>query len=240
MTFLQKLRQKDNERCPLFGLGDIKSCDLGFKGCEIAGEVGEAVNVIKKILRGDTKVHDKGVEINIIEALKRELADVVICADLLAAKFDIDLEEAVVQKFNKTSIDRGYNVFMENTPKRFTKIYLAIPYSQIEKESSYRQATLATQILVNEGFNVFSPITHSHPLAKLGTKGTWDYWQNVDYDFIDWADELYVLVPEEGYESVEKSIGVQAELVYATKEGKPIKYIQIINGKIEEYGRERG
>ncbi len=38
-----------------------------------------------------------------VEDLSEELADVVICADLLAAKYNIDLEAAVKDKFNKTS-----------------------------------------------------------------------------------------------------------------------------------------
>lgn len=74
--------------------------DLSFRGNELAGETGEVCNVIKKLERErlgwrgsrDTKEH-----------LAEELADVVICADLCALSAGIDLNEAVVAKFNATS-----------------------------------------------------------------------------------------------------------------------------------------
>lgn len=77
---------------------------LAFRGNELAGEVGEACNVIKKLERErlgiggsrDTKDH-----------LAEELADVVICADLIAMTAGIDLDRAVKQKFNSTSEKLG-------------------------------------------------------------------------------------------------------------------------------------
>ena len=101
------------------------------------------------------------------------------------------------------------------------------------EESSYAQATAATAHIINQyTINVFSPITHSHPLVKYGAKGTWDYWQKIDYQFIDWADEVWVLVPTEGRARVEKSTGVQAEVQYAVETGKLVKFIQVINNQI--------
>lgn len=71
-----------------------------FFSTELAGEVGEACNVVKKLereklgLRGSTTT---------VGALAEELADAVICASLLANCYDIDLREAVRNKFNSTS-----------------------------------------------------------------------------------------------------------------------------------------
>ena len=73
---------------------------LSFRGNELAGEVGEACNVIKKLERerlgiaGSRATRDQ---------LADELADVLICADLIAMDLDIDLDAAVVRKFNDTS-----------------------------------------------------------------------------------------------------------------------------------------
>jgi nucleoside 2-deoxyribosyltransferase len=107
------------------------------------------------------------------------------------------------------------------------KIYLAIPYSGME-ESSYEQANLVTSILINEyNFNVFSPITHSHPLTKIGVKGTWDYWKILDFQFIDWADEVYVVIPKEGLIKNFLSTGVTEEIRYAESLGKPISFITL-------------
>jgi hypothetical protein len=107
------------------------------------------------------------------------------------------------------------------------KIYLAIPYTGME-QSSYEQATAATANLINQfEVNVFSPITHSHPLTRYGVRGSWDYWQKIDFQFIDWADEVWVLVPVEGMIRVKHSTGVQGEIEYARKTGKRIKYIHV-------------
>lgn len=106
------------------------------------------------------------------------------------------------------------------------KIYLAVPYSGME-ESSYAQVTVATAKLIEKGgLNVLSPITHSHPLTKVdGVKipGDWGYWETVDKQFIDWADEVWALVPVEGKEKVKESTGVTAELKYAMNKGKKVR-----------------
>lgn len=66
--------------------------------CAMAGEAGEACNVVKKTFRGDDVAKD---------ALAKELADVVIYADLLAKAAGINLGEAVIDKFNEVSLKRG-------------------------------------------------------------------------------------------------------------------------------------
>lgn len=117
---------------------------------------------------------------------------------------------------------------------KLKRIYLAIPYRGME-ESSFSQANEASVAIINSGHNVFSPITHSHPLTKLGkisVPSTWDYWKNIDFQFIDWADELWVLIPKEGAEYVVNSEGVTEECIYATQNKKPIKYFTVSHGKI--------
>lgn len=142
---------------------------------------------------------------------------------------------------NKSSLKENKlfcaNYERDNVEKKpLLKVYLAIPYSGME-ESSYEQATEATMLIINElGHNVFSPITHSHPIAKLGVKGTWDYWQKIDYQFIDWAEEVWVLVPEQGLTKCFLSTGVTAEMKYAEKHNKRIKLVTKKDNKIVEYG----
>lgn len=78
--------------------------DLSFRGNEMAGETGEACNVIKKLererhgWRGSRDTH---------EHLGQELADVVHTAVLCAITAGIDLEPFVVEKFNATSEANG-------------------------------------------------------------------------------------------------------------------------------------
>ena len=61
----------------------------------VAGEVGEACNIAKKIIRGDDVT---------IEQLAHEIADVVIYADLALANCGVSLGEAVREKFNIVSV----------------------------------------------------------------------------------------------------------------------------------------
>lgn len=81
-----------------------KDATLLFRGIELAGETGEACNVIKKIER--ERMGDVGSRAS-IDDLAEEIADVVICADLVAREVGFDLGEAVRQKFNKTSEKYG-------------------------------------------------------------------------------------------------------------------------------------
>lgn len=74
--------------------------DLAFRGNELAGETGEACNVIKKLER--ERYGWRGSRAS-LDDLAEELADVVICADLCAVTAGIDLAAAVVAKFNATS-----------------------------------------------------------------------------------------------------------------------------------------
>ncbi len=73
---------------------------LTSKTNELAGEVGECCNVTKKIEREEQGLVGSRAT---IQDLADELADVIICADLVAAHTGINLFKAVVEKFNKTS-----------------------------------------------------------------------------------------------------------------------------------------
>jgi len=71
-----------------------------YRGNELAGEVGEACNIIKKLER--ERLGIRGSRSN-VGALAEELADVIICVDLIAMGYGLDLGKAVIDKFNKTS-----------------------------------------------------------------------------------------------------------------------------------------
>lgn len=73
---------------------------LAYRGNELAGEVGEACNIMKKLER--ERLGIRGSRASVAD-LAAELADVVICADLCAMGEGIDLDAAVAAKFNATS-----------------------------------------------------------------------------------------------------------------------------------------
>jgi NTP pyrophosphatase (non-canonical NTP hydrolase) len=81
------------------------SISLEYRGNELAGEVGEACNVIKKLAR--ERLGIRGTRAT-KQQLAEELADIVICVDLIAMHECIDLSYAVEEKFNATS--RKYNL----------------------------------------------------------------------------------------------------------------------------------
>jgi len=79
--------------------GDGK-ISLSYRGNELAGECGEACNVIKKLDRENLGLPGSR---DTVAHLAEELADVIICVDLIALRFGIDLNKAVMQKFNETT-----------------------------------------------------------------------------------------------------------------------------------------
>lgn len=83
------------------------SITIEFRGNELAGEVGEACNVIKKLAR--VRLGLRGSRATASD-LAEELADVVICTDLIAMMFNIDLDKAVRSKFNATTKKYGLTV----------------------------------------------------------------------------------------------------------------------------------
>ena len=74
----------------------------------VTGELGELANLIKKTDRGDFTIDEAR------EDLGRELADVVTYLDILAFRLDIDLGQAVRNKFNEVSDRVGCDVMLTN------------------------------------------------------------------------------------------------------------------------------
>ena len=76
---------------------------------------------------------------------------------------------------------------------------------------------------MDNGYCVFSPISHSHPISEFTEADALnhDFWLEQDLEFMEWADEVWVyMLP--GWED---SKGIKRELDYAEKLGKVIKFI---------------
>jgi NTP pyrophosphatase (non-canonical NTP hydrolase) len=94
----------------------------------MAGEAGEAANVVKKLRRielgtvqaaGDTRA-------DLIAKLADEVGDVVTYADLLATFYGLDLGECVRAKFNKVSEREGFPERIPEEPLDLARIAAAI------------------------------------------------------------------------------------------------------------------
>lgn len=110
------------------------------------------------------------------------------------------------------------------------KIYLATPYSSRWKVCPWTQRWLRFRKinkiaagLMREGHHVYSPISHTHPIARAGDlpKG-WEFWKAYDKTFILWCDEVWIYKAPGWHESK----GVLSEIVIARELGRPIRFIE--------------
>ncbi|MDE2095714.1 MAG: hypothetical protein KGL39_00525 [Patescibacteria group bacterium] len=113
MLSFRKLRVQNVKRCqvvfhPNGSMNDWTPSDWAVA---MAGECGECCNEIKKLRRlatapeAQTAMHpdDQRNYAQRVVSVGEELADLLIYADLLAARLGIDLEDAVRKKFNAVS-----------------------------------------------------------------------------------------------------------------------------------------
>lgn len=120
----------------------------------------------------------------------------------------------------------------DSTPKL---IYLATPYTAIGldpcsleamriEERRYHKAVSITARLFAESLQVFSPIVHSHEMARVGyMQGDWQTWKTYDERMISLCDELWVATEMDGWD---KSAGVTAEIEFARSIGKPVVFYE--------------
>jgi len=83
--------------------GNSSNDSLLFRATELGGETGEVLNAVKKFTRQQFGWAGGINQDESIKAIAEELADVIICVDRVAAYLDINLNDAVKDKFNKTS-----------------------------------------------------------------------------------------------------------------------------------------
>lgn len=110
LTF-RNLRSANSARGKLWNTGDYGFIvELLFRSNEMAGEVGEAANKIKKLIR--TELNMKGGQnANVLhDEIAKELGDIIICVDRVAEILNIDLGQATTDKFNETSDKHNFPV----------------------------------------------------------------------------------------------------------------------------------
>jgi hypothetical protein len=104
----KRLRQFGVARCIKHFHRQINEWSPTDWGCAMAGETGEACNILKKMKRiadnPESVPLDKVEEYQTLKGkLADELADIQTYLDLTAARFDLDLGEITVKKFNEVS-----------------------------------------------------------------------------------------------------------------------------------------
>lgn len=94
-------------------------------------------------------------------------------------------------------------------------IYLASPYTHEDPavmEERFQRVNKAAGVLLEQGHNIFSPISHFHPIAKAHNLPTeWEFWKRIDEIYISLSKQLWVLT-QDGWKT---SVGVNAEMEIA-------------------------
>lgn len=105
-------------------------------------------------------------------------------------------------------------------------IYLASPYNHASAEvrqARYEANVRALAALLHDGEAAFSPIVHHHPVAVLRDLGRgWDFWRDVDIQFLKRCDKLFVLT----LDGWKESVGVKAEIEVAQALRMGIHYME--------------
>ena len=110
LTFAD-LRNANVTRCARWHPGGVNDWSLSRWGIATAGELGEACNVVKKLNRhrdGLAGNAAEETETRLLAHLGEELADTVHYLVLFAEAAGIDLELAIIAKFNRVSEKHGF------------------------------------------------------------------------------------------------------------------------------------
>lgn len=104
-------------------------------------------------------------------------------------------------------------------------VYLATPYSHDDAAVRQRRFEIVNGVaaeLIGRGIHVYSPISHTHPIAIAGElpKG-WDFWEACDRLILSACVKMIVL-RQPGWK---ESVGVSAEIRMAKEMHLPIEYI---------------
>ena len=111
---LKDLREANLKRsAEWMGVDALPYEDILFRAVELGGEAGEALNIVKKYSRFLKRAKGGVNYRETSEELAKELADIIICCDRLAYSFQIDLKDAVKEKFNETSQKHGFKTLMK-------------------------------------------------------------------------------------------------------------------------------
>ena len=104
------------------------------------------------------------------------------------------------------------------------KIYIAIPYSSVDKIKSFEMSNRVAADQYKKGNIVYAPISHSHPIAvQESLPGTFIFWSKIDKEFIWWCDYM-IVIKMDGWK---ESRGVQKEIEYCRSLKKAIVYLDV-------------
>lgn len=103
--------------------------------------------------------------------------------------------------------------------------YLGAPYSKYPdgRAAAFREICRVTAKFATSGIAAYSPIAHTHPIAEHGGVDPLDHriWLPFDQPMMEAAKGLVVVMMP----SWESSYGLEFEIAYFKKAGKPVRYL---------------
>jgi hypothetical protein len=109
-------------------------------------------------------------------------------------------------------------------------VYLASPYTHsaegIRTARFYAAAKAAAWAMETQGVLVYCAIAHTHPIAEKISKPLalpFDFWSELDFRFVKFCDEFWILC----IEGWQRSVGVRCEAQLAFSESKPVRAITV-------------
>lgn len=107
-------------------------------------------------------------------------------------------------------------------------IYLAIPYtnySDKDREWIFSTVNRISGELIQNGYTVLSPISHSHPIAQYGTPKDFTFWRKFDFELLNIC-KCMVIIDIDNYNN---SIGIMSEIDECKRLNKPIFILGCFN-----------
>jgi hypothetical protein len=108
-------------------------------------------------------------------------------------------------------------------------IYLGIPYS-FNPEQSFHVANKVAAELMKQGNVVFSPVTHSHPIAdymKPELRCSHEFWMGKDLPILRLCSKIiFIVIGDDGLSLIDDSKGCQDEKAEALKCNIPIEFLK--------------
>jgi NTP pyrophosphatase (non-canonical NTP hydrolase) len=112
MMRFEELDRANEERSQLWPGGD--NIDEAFLAMEIGEEAGELQAAIKKMIRYRKGIagNSSQTEEELLQRISEEVADVFINASRVCVAFGISPEDAIREKFNRSSVKVGVDVYL--------------------------------------------------------------------------------------------------------------------------------
>ncbi len=115
--------------------------------------------------------------------------------------------------------------------------YLAVPYTW-NPDLAFKVANIASAALMQDGWIIFSPISHSYPVADFlpsELRTDQEFWMNQDLPMLERCSRMVVveLIGDiDGKKLIEQSKGCQTEISKAKEIGIPCKFMKIHTSKL--------